>query len=77
MPSRGGRAAPVKGIIEKILVQLPGAMGIGIRQGGFIRCLFHSQMPHFAQTAGQTAADFSQAFGLGDLAEQHGNELIP
>ena len=34
-------------------------------------------MAQFAQAAGQSAADFTQALGLGELAEKHGYEMIP
>jgi hypothetical protein len=32
---------------------------------------------HLSHTASQPAADLSQAFGLGQLAEEHGYEMIP
>jgi len=34
-------------------------------------------MFHFPHAAGQSAADFPEAFGLGDLAEEHGNKMLP
>jgi|SRR6056297_3587788 len=34
-------------------------------------------MPHLAQAASQSAADFSEAFGLSELTEKHGNEMVP
>jgi hypothetical protein len=34
-------------------------------------------MPRFSHAAGKSAADFPKAFRLGELAEKHGNEMIP
>ena len=34
-------------------------------------------MPHLAQAASQSAADFSEAFGLSELTEKHGIEMVP
>ena len=34
-------------------------------------------MFQFAETAFEPAADFAQGLGLGGLAEEHGDELIP
>jgi len=41
-----------KGLIEEISKHLPGSMGIGIGEGGFLRGIFHPQMTEFAQAAG-------------------------
>jgi hypothetical protein len=34
-------------------------------------------MSHFPHAACQSAANFPKAFGLGDLAEEHGNKMLP
>jgi len=34
-------------------------------------------MPHLSHAAGQSTADLSEAFGLSELAEEHGNEMVP
>jgi hypothetical protein len=52
-------------------------MGVGIGQRGFVWGLIHPQVAELTQTTGQTAADFPQAFGLGQLAEQHSYEMVP
>jgi len=38
---------------------------------------FHTQVDHLAERGGQASADLAQGLGLLQLAENHGNELIP
>lgn len=51
--------ADIKRLVKQVAVQLPGAMGIGIGQGGFVGSLLDTQVTEFAQAAGQSAADFA------------------
>jgi hypothetical protein len=34
-------------------------------------------MFHFSKTSGQSSTDFPEGMSLSQLAEEHGNELIP
>jgi hypothetical protein len=56
---------------------LPGSIGIGRGEGGFLRGIPHPQIPELAQAAGKSPAYLSQAFGLGQLAKKHGDIMIP
>jgi hypothetical protein len=46
-----GQPANIKRLVKKLLVHLPGPVRVGIRQGGFIGCLFYPKMAQLAQTA--------------------------
>jgi len=41
-----------EGLVEKISKHLPGSMGIGIGEGGFLRGILHPQMTELAQATG-------------------------
>ena len=62
---------------EGILIKLPGSVGIGVGKcapgGGGEQ----SQVTELAAGDGQAVADLSQALGLGKLAEEHGDILVP
>lgn len=50
---------------------------VGVAQRAPRRRFGQSQVVQFAQTDFQAAADLAQALGLGQLAEQHGRQLVP
>jgi len=77
MLSGCGLLAGLQGLVEEIPEHLPRPMRIRVRERGFVGSLLHSQMTHLSHTTGQAPADFSQAFGLSQLAEEHGHEMIP
>ena len=54
------RLAFVEQTMEHGLVQLPGAMLVGVGQGGAGRRLRHPQVPQFALAGGESTADFPQ-----------------
>jgi hypothetical protein len=58
------------------LVELPGAMFIGIGQGGATGS-GNPKMLQFTLTASQTTYDFPERMGLTQLAEEHGDKLAP
>ena len=62
---------------EDFLIQLPGAMGIGVGKSALGRSSAQSQMAELATGDGQAVADLSQALALGQLAKQHGDILVP
>ena len=70
-------AEAVQSGVEQILVQLGGPVFVGVREGGFIRRLDDTKMHQFAQAAAQTVADFAERIGMGELAEQHRDQLGP
>ena len=67
----------IQGLIKHVLKKLPGPMGVGVAEGGLVRCPADSQMLQLAVTAGQPAANFSQTLGLRQLTKKHSHELIP
>src|SRR5215471_21406722 len=64
-------------IVEHRSVQLPGAVLVGIGQGGPLGRFAYPQMPQFPFASGQAARDFAQALCMSELAEQHGDQLGP
>jgi len=52
-------------------------MGVGIRKGRFVRSMLHPQVTKFSHGTGQATAYLTEAFGLGQLTEQHGYKMIP
>ncbi len=72
----GQRAAALQQPVEGRLVQLPGPVFVGIGQrrtpGGV-----DAQVGEFALATGQAGAEFPEAVGMAELAEQHGHELGP
>src|ERR1700680_2355010 len=59
------------------LIQLPGAMLIGVGQGRARGSSRHSQMLQLPSGGCQSLANFAQAVGATQLTEQHGHELAP
>ena len=72
-----GSLAGLQGLVEQVSEHLPGAMGIRIGERGLVGGLLHAQMAHLSHAASQAATDLSQALRLGQLAEEHGYEMIP
>ena len=64
-------------IVEDLLEDLPGPLGVGVGQGRTFRTFLEAQMIEFAFATGQAVADFAPRFGLGQLAEHHGDEFTP
>ena len=62
---------------KQILIQLGRAVFIGIGESGFIRRLADAEMNQFAQATAQAVADLAQGVGVGQLAEQHRDQLGP
>lgn len=62
---------------ENVLIKLPGAMGIGVGKRTLGRGRVQAQMTELATGDGQAITDLPQTLGLGQLAEQHGNILVP
>jgi len=52
-------------------------MGVGVGQRGGLGAVHDAEMAQLAFKRGQSAADLAQALGIGELAEHHGNELLP
>ena len=69
--------AAAQKMIKQLLVKLPGPMLIGVGQGGPLGSFLDAQMPGFAETTGQPAADLAKGVGLTQLTEHHGHELLP
>ncbi len=61
---------------EDFLVELPGAVGVGIRQGRVARGVDY-QMFQISLTASQAAGYFPQGMGSAELAKEHGYKLTP
>ena len=70
-------ATEVAQMKEGVLVKPPGAMGIGIGKCASGGSGTQPQMGELAAGDGQSIADFPQAFGLGQLTEEHGYILAP
>ena len=66
----------VKKSQEEFLIERPGAVFVGIGQGGAARGR-NSQMLQFAFAAFQATGDFSERVGSSQVAEEHGHELAP
>jgi hypothetical protein len=52
-------------------------MSIGVGQGALGWGAFQAQMDEFATSNGETITYLSQALALGELAKEHGHQLIP
>jgi hypothetical protein len=76
-PNPSSSAEPGERGIEQILVQLGGPVFVGIGEGGFVGGFGDTEMNQFAQATAQTVANLAQRIGVGELAEQHGDELRP
>ena len=59
------------------LIQLPGAMLIGVGQGRALGRIRQSQMPQLAFAGRQAAANLAKRLRATQVAEQHGHELAP
>ena len=62
---------------ESILIKLPGTVGIGVGKRALGGGGTQSQVTELATGDSQTIADLSQALGLGELTEEHGDILVP
>jgi hypothetical protein len=62
---------------EYRLVEFPGAIGVGISQGRFLRRAANAQMFQRRFATGQPQADFAQRIHMRYLAKQHGHKLFP
>ena len=70
-------AEPLERGVKQILVQLGGPVFVGIREGGFIGGLTDAEMHQFAQATAQAIANLASRIGMGELAEQHRDQLCP
>ena len=52
-------------------------MFVGIGEGGFIGGLADAEMNQLAQATAQAVANLAQRIGVGELAEQHRDQLRP
>ena len=75
--ARALAAAEVQQMKEGLLIKLPGTVGIGIGKSALGRGSTQSQVTELAAGDGQSVADLPQALGLGQLAEEHGDILVP
>lgn len=66
-----------KHLVEELFKQVGGAVGVGIGQGGASRRASHAEVPELALATAESAVDLTQAPGLGELAEEHGDKVIP
>jgi len=63
-------------LLKDLLVQLPGAVLIGISQGGTVGG-GDSQVFSFPLAAPKAAGNFSEGMSPAQLAKEHGHELAP
>ena len=75
--ARGLAAAEISQMKEGVLIKLPGTVGIGVGKRALGWGGAQAQMTEFAAGDGQAVADLPQALGLGQLAKEHGDILIP
>jgi len=75
--ARALAAAEVPQVKEGILIKLPGTVGIGVGKRTLGRSGAQSQVTELAAGDGQSVADLPQALGLSELAEEHGDILVP
>jgi hypothetical protein len=68
--------APVKEFDKDMLVQLPGAVSVGIGQRGMARSR-NAQMFQFPLAASKTSSNLTEGMGPTQLAEEHGHKLVP
>ncbi len=62
---------------EEILIDLPGAVLIRVGQGGMFGGFGDAEMDQFAFAGLESFVDFAEALRLAELAEEHGDELVP
>jgi hypothetical protein len=62
---------------EKIFKQRSRPFFIGIRQRGFIRGTFNTQMNEFAEAATEAITDLAKRSRMGQLTKQHRHKLCP
>ena len=62
---------------ESFLIELPGTVGIGVGKSALGRSGAQSQVTELAAGDRQSVANLSQALGLGQLTEKHGDILVP
>ena len=67
--------AAAQKLMEHGLVQLPGAVLIGVAEGRSPGRFLDAQVAQFAFARRQASGDLSQALGVTQLAKQHGDEL--
>ncbi len=79
LPLLARHASPVsvQQMVKEVPVHLPRPVGIGIGKGGLAGKVIQTQVPDLAHAARKAPADLPDAFGLGQLAEQHGYEVSP
>ena len=63
--------------IEHHLEQHPGALSVGVGEGGLAGGPPDTEVVQPAQGTGHPVADLAQGLGLSKLAEQHGHEVVP
>jgi hypothetical protein len=54
-----------------------GRWAFGVRKRGFVGSFVHAQMVELALDASQAVADLAQTVGVGQMAEEHGDQLGP
>jgi hypothetical protein len=64
-------------LVEELLKEVGGALGVGVGQGGAPRSAGHAEVLELALAAAESGVDLAQALGLGKLAEEHGDEVVP
>jgi hypothetical protein len=47
------------------------------RRGSISWGILHPKVPQFSHGGGQSSTNLSQAFGLSQLAEEHGHKMVP
>jgi hypothetical protein len=70
-------AAEVPQVKESLLIELPGTVGVGVGKRAPGGGSTQPQVTEFATCYGEAIADLPQALGLGKLAEEHGDILVP
>jgi hypothetical protein len=75
--ARALAAAEVPQMEEGILIKLPGTVDIGVGKRALGGGGAQSQVAELTAGDGQSVADLSQALGLGELAKEHGDILVP
>ena len=68
---------PLQGCPEQVLVKRGGAVFVGIGQRRSLRSPCHAEMRQLAQATGKAAANLAQTIRPCQMAEQHGDELVP
>jgi hypothetical protein len=68
--------APVKQLHEDVLIQLPGAVFIGIGQRGMTRSR-NAQVFQLPLAASKASGNLTEGMGPAQLAEKHRDELVP